>query len=168
MDTKLAAPAFGALVLAAVAFGVHLGESAIAQINPLHFQGAALHPRDRGVVVDGNALVENGPRFAQLYGWAEGAEARTADCFDCAALAARDAYRDGGSPRFAVLETGWSGEIRPAAAEWLPETYAAEPEEEEAKDYEAQRAEVARYADYEIEAAPDPKQPPIEIASAED
>ena len=32
--------------------GVQLGESAIAEIDPIHFQGAAVHPRDRGAAID--------------------------------------------------------------------------------------------------------------------
>jgi hypothetical protein len=34
MDRKLVYSAYGALILAAGAFGVHVGESAIGQINP--------------------------------------------------------------------------------------------------------------------------------------
>jgi hypothetical protein len=152
MDRKLVVSAYGALVLAAGAFGVHVGESAIGQINPLYFQGAALHPRDRGVVVDAAALVEQGPRFAELYGWDEGRAARNADCINCDALNARDAYAGGASP--AVLETGWRAE--PQAAAWAPDPQdALTPVEEEPTPFEARRAELGRYAAYQIEEKPD-------------
>jgi hypothetical protein len=162
MDRKLAAPALAALVLAAGAFGVHLGQSAIDRINPLYFQGAAVHPRDRGAAVDPASLAAQGPRFADLYGWEEGAAARAADCAGCEAPGTRDS---GGAIRFAAVETGWKAERAPDSAELLPEELP--PGAEEQTDFEAQRAEVGRYASYAIEAAPDPAQPPIAVASAE-
>jgi len=173
MDRKLVYPAYGALLLAAAAFGVHVGHSAIGQINPLYFQGAAVSPRDRGVVVDETALVEQGPRFAQLYGWEQGNAARTADCIDCAALNARDAYAGrnpaAGNVRFAVIETGFSAEPQPAAYSGEAEQQPLAAEEPEAVDpYTAQRAEVARYSSYAIEAAPDSAQPAIEAPASHD
>jgi hypothetical protein len=166
MDRKLSYSAFAALIVAAGAFGVHVGESAISQINPLYFQGAAVHPRDRGVVVDESALVERGPRFAQLYGWEQGGEARSTDCGDCDALAARDAYA-GASVRLASAETGWQRQARPAAYAPAAED-ALTPIEEEPEPFETRRAEVVRYASYAIEAAPDPAQPPIDAGGAQE
>ncbi|HZF93457.1 MAG TPA: hypothetical protein VEZ20_01150 [Allosphingosinicella sp.] len=152
MDRKLVYSAYGALILAAGAFGVHIGESAIGQINPLYYQGAAVHPRDRGAAIDAGALAEQSPRFAELYGWDEGAAARSADCVNCEALAARDAYA---SPNRAVLETGWRAEPRTASA-WAPDPRdRLTPVEEEPSAFEAQRAEVGRYAAYQIEEAPE-------------
>jgi hypothetical protein len=165
MDRKLTYSAYAALILAAGAFGVHVGQSAIAQINPLYFQGAAEHPRDRGVVVDEAALLERGPRFAQAYGWAQGAAARTADCVDCEALAARDAYSGGARGlQFAVVESGWRGEAQPAA-------YAPDPQDEltpveEPDAFETRRAEVGRYAAYAIEEKPAEAEP-VEVAAQE-
>jgi hypothetical protein len=153
MDRKLVYSAYGALILAAGAFGVHIGESAIGQINPLYYQGAAVHPRDRGAAVDASALAEQSPRFAELYGWDEGAAARSADCVNCEALSARDAYA---APNHAVLETGWRAEPRTAAAGWAPDPQdRLTPVEEEPSTFEAQRAEVGRYAAYQIEEKPE-------------
>jgi hypothetical protein len=50
MTSPFALPVLGGSLLAAVALGIHLGESSIGQINPLYFQGPAVHPRDRGAV----------------------------------------------------------------------------------------------------------------------
>ncbi|HEY0012400.1 MAG TPA: hypothetical protein VGB79_06050 [Allosphingosinicella sp.] len=166
MDRKLVYSAYGALILAAGAFGVHVGESAIGQINPLYFQGAAVHPRDRGVVVDEAALVEQGPRFAQLYGWAEGAAARNADCINCEALSARDAYAGAGAPHQALLETGWRAE--PQTAAWSPEPEdALTPVTDEPTPFEAQRAELGRYAAYQIEETPEGEPAEAEAETAD-
>ena len=159
MDMKLAFPAFGALLISAAALGVHMGQSAVGGINPLYFQGPAVHPRDRGVVVDESALVEQGPRFAQLYGWEQGLAARDADCVNCDALAARDAYA-ARPVHFARIEA--------APAETRQQAYAPDPHDaltpvEAAPDaYAERRAEVVRYTSYAIEAAPDPEQPAID------
>jgi hypothetical protein len=67
----------------AVMFGVTLGNSAISHINPLYFQGAAVHPRDRGAAVDPNAPAVIPNRYEQLYGFAQGQQARAADCVGC-------------------------------------------------------------------------------------
>jgi hypothetical protein len=67
----------------AVIFGVSLGNSAISQINPLYFQGAAVHPRDRGAAIDPNAPTVIPNRYEQLYGFAEGQQARAIDCVGC-------------------------------------------------------------------------------------
>lgn len=69
--------------LFAVIFGVTLGNSAISQINPLYFQGAAVHPRDRGAAVDPNAPTVIPNRYEQLYGFNEGRQARATDCVGC-------------------------------------------------------------------------------------
>ncbi|MGQ0558276.1 MAG: hypothetical protein ACT4OE_01625 [Sphingosinicella sp.] len=85
-------PVLGGSLLAAVAMGVHLGESAVDLINPIHFQGPALHPRDRGVALDPNRVRASGPTFASLYGWDDARRALIADCGDCEALRARQTY----------------------------------------------------------------------------
>lgn len=69
--------------VAAVMFGVTLGNSAISQINPLYFQGAAVHPRDRGAALDPNAPTVIPNRYEQLYGFAQGQQARANDCVGC-------------------------------------------------------------------------------------
>lgn len=80
-------PVVGAAAVAAVAVGLHLGNSAVAEINPLYFRGPAVHPRDRGAAIDETALqaqlARRPPRYDQLYGWDEGQAARGALCRDC-------------------------------------------------------------------------------------
>ena len=83
-------PALGGALLGAVVLGIHLGESAVGLIDPIHFQGPAVHPRDRGAAIDETAL--SAPQrtpYHELYGWEEGRLARAADCGDCEALRAR-------------------------------------------------------------------------------
>jgi hypothetical protein len=85
-------PAVGGSMLAAAALGIHLGESAIDLIHPIHFQGPAVHPRDRGAAIDPDQLAARGTAYRDLYGWDEGRLAMMADCGDCDALRARDAF----------------------------------------------------------------------------
>lgn len=94
MPHPMTLPALGLAAMAGAAFGVYLGEDSVAQINPVHFQGPAIHPRDRGAVV--SEWEPQAPRaaFAGLYGWDEGRSAREEACDGCD-LAARDRYWDG-------------------------------------------------------------------------
>lgn len=149
MSPNLALPAFGALVLAAAAFGVHLGDSAIDQINPIHFQGPAVHPRDRGAAVPEFAAGPQAPHFSQHYGWEEGQEARTAQCAGCASPFAE---QGGDLVTTTALEAGWERGHRQAVFEPALET-AAEPEPEVVR-YAVEKAEVERYASFAVEAAP--------------
>ncbi|MEA3018416.1 MAG: hypothetical protein QOI38_3138 [Sphingomonadales bacterium] len=160
MDARLKLPAFAALILAGVAGGFALGESAIDQINPLYFQGAAAHPRDRGAALDPNALQAQSPRFADLYGWDEGQAARAADCFGCPAVAARDAYAQAPVIEYAAAETPW----RDAAPAYLPEPEAepADPAEEA-----VQPVDVALYAGFQIEEKPAEAEPVDQAAGGE-
>lgn len=151
MEKRLTASGLAATVIAAAALGVYLGESAIDQINPLYYQGAAVHPRDRGAAIDETLARPRSPRFAELYGWAEGQDARAADCPDCAATVAREAYEAG--THFAVIETGWEAEARPAAysvAEPEPQPVEEEPAEAEAETG-PEPFPIERYAAFPIE-----------------
>jgi len=148
MDIRLRAPLLGAVLVGAAGVGAHMGETAIASINPLYFQGPAIHPRDRGAAVDPSRLPAPEPRFADHYGWAEGAAARLADCGDCAALAARDHYA---SIPVHHLATAYSVQPRPQRTE--PQLQA-----EPADDFVVEVApEIERYAYYPIEEKPDGK-----------
>ena len=161
MDRNLMLTAFGALIVSAAGFGAHLGQSAIDQINPLYFQGAAVHPSDRGAVFDESALPP-APRFADLYGWNEGQTARAADCVDCQALAARDAFYESGA-RYAVAETDWRTQ---------PVAYVVEAEREREAAPAEQAApapgpvDVGLYAGFQIEEKPAEAQP-VAVAAAE-
>ncbi|MEA3041250.1 MAG: hypothetical protein QOC65_739 [Sphingomonadales bacterium] len=160
MDARLKLPAVAALILAGVAGGVALGDSAIDQINPLYFQGAPVHPRDRGAALDPNALPAQSPRFADLYGWDEGQAARAADCFGCPAVAARDAYAQAPVIQYAAAEAGWT-EASPV--------YVAEPDPAPAGQAEAAQEpdDVARYAGFQIEEKPAEAEP-ADLAAAEE
>lgn len=156
MDPRLKIPAFAALILGGMAGGVALGESAIDQINPIYFQGAAVHPRDRGAALDPNALPAQGPSFADHYGWEEGQAARAADCFGCPAIAARDAYAEAPAIQYAVAETAWSE----APAPYAPEAEPAPPEQAEAA------SEIELYAGFQIEEKPAEAEA-VDLAAAE-
>src|SRR5687767_4626132 len=75
MLSPVSLTAFGIGGMIAVIFGVSLGNSAISQINPLYFQGAAVHPRDRGAALDPNAPTVIPNRYEQLYGFTQGQQA---------------------------------------------------------------------------------------------
>jgi len=62
------------------AVGLALGESAIAQIDPLYFQGSAPAARD----ISQDPRPQRRPGFADAYGWEQGYDARGRDCADCA------------------------------------------------------------------------------------
>ncbi len=78
---RLVVPA--AAVIGAVMLGLSLGNSAISQINPVYFQGAAVHPRDRGAAVDPNAIPPAAPAYGEMYGFDEGRAARLEACEGC-------------------------------------------------------------------------------------
>ena len=151
MNSSYTWPALGASILLAVAGGIQLGESTIGMINPVHFQGAAIHPRDRGAAVDERALRPSEPSFASLYGWDEGRVALTSDCVDCDMLAARDSYAEPYAPAVSIY--------RGMAQAWEEPVLAREADDgvggpvEDVSEYDADLKErVARYAYYEIEA----------------
>ena len=128
MASPLALPILGGSLLVAVALGVHLGESSVGLINPIYFQEAPLHPRERGAAIDERSLNRAQPAYADLYGWEQGHAAIAADCGDCDALRARDAYAY--SAR--VPYFGNRAEVRAAVAEArdeLGERFAEVPEE---------------------------------------
>ncbi|HYG29706.1 MAG TPA: hypothetical protein VD887_05760 [Allosphingosinicella sp.] len=155
MDRRLKIPAFAGLILAGMAGGVALGESAIDQINPIYFQGAAVHPRDRGAALDPNALHAQATRFAEYYGWEEGQAARAADCFGCPAIAARDAFAEVPPIQYAVAETVWSE----------PPQYVAEEEPAPAEQADA-ASDVELYAGFQIEEKPAEGEA-VDLAAAE-
>ena len=93
MTSPFALPVLGGSLLAAVALGIHLGESSIGQINPIYFQGPAVHPRDRGAALDESNLPPPvRPAYRDLYGWDEGDAARAAECYVVGAGARHPVY----------------------------------------------------------------------------
>ena len=102
MLNPYALPVAGIALFVAVIGGIHLGNSAVAGINPLYYQGPAVHPRDRGAMVSESApaagLSRRLPSYDQLYGWDEGRAARAAAtfCEGCEAVPVySEAYRAG-------------------------------------------------------------------------
>ena len=148
MGHPMSLPALGALTSAAAAFGVHLGESAVAEINPSHYRGPAVHPRNRGVAVEEGAFGPRAPRFADHYSWADGRVARAADCGDCEAVAARDVFADVAA--YPALERRWASSSR------RPIEVAKEPEpapvDVPASEFIVETQELDRYASYPIDA----------------
>lgn len=69
-------PVMTVLVVVAGAAGLQLGETTIAAIDPLHFQGAATPARD----VSRGPLEPRRNDFAAASGWEQGYAGRTADC----------------------------------------------------------------------------------------
>ena len=145
-------PALGGALLASVAIGVHLGESAIGQINPIYFSGPAVHPRDRGVAIDPNAVRERPAAYSELYGWDEGRAARASDCGDCEALAARDAYARDYSYSAEVPYFGGPAEPVRAARAVEPAVYFEEEEAPFEEEVVEPQGPAVRYAYYPIEA----------------
>ncbi len=147
---------WGGLGLAAVVaaiIGVQLGESAIAGINPIHFQGEAVHPRDRGAAVDPATIPPaRQASYYEAYGWDAGNAARLSECAGCAP----------GSESYAWVES--APVTRLAGQNWRDPTPVAEPEPWEPGETSAHpNREVLRYADFPIE-----EKPVAEIAEAEE
>ncbi|HEX8216818.1 MAG TPA: hypothetical protein VF577_05070 [Allosphingosinicella sp.] len=158
MGSWLTFSTLGGAVLVAAAGGIVLGESAVDEINPLYYRGAAVHPRDRGAAVEEPALAPTRGRFADHYGWEEGHAARSIDCNGCDALGARDAYA--GGAHFAVIETGWRREPQTVA-------YYAESEpasEPEAEALVAEPSDIERFASFQVEEKPAAAEP-VEAAA---
>jgi hypothetical protein len=165
MSPNFSLPASGALILAAAAFGVHLGQSTIDQINPIHFQGPAVHPRDRGAVAY-DMVEPQQPRFSQLYGWEEGGEARSLDCGGCDALDARDRHSDG-ELVYAVMETGWDDAPQQAAIHH-PSLESAPMGEEEQAEQAVSPSNLELYSSFGIEAKDEPAEEPVEVAALQE
>lgn len=138
----------GAVALA-VGIGVQLGDSAVDQIDPLYFQGPAIHPRDRGAALDPNNLP--GPivsPYQQAYSWAQGQEV-------LAAYSGGVAYPYAPDPQPAVqqvAETQWVVVETPPEQPWPAPGAGANPQ-------------IERYARYPIEEKPrEPAEPDDDAA----
>jgi hypothetical protein len=70
------------LLLTGALSGVYLGKSAVNEINPAHFRGPALHPRDRGAEVDPNVYVERSA-FAGAVWYGDKPRLEGPACADC-------------------------------------------------------------------------------------
>ena len=145
MTSPFALPVLGGSLLAAVALGIHLGESSIGQINPLYFQGPAVHPRDRGAALDeSNLPAPARPAYRDLYGWDEGDAARAAECDDCGRRHARSAHAYSAEVPYFGSREDLRSAVREARAD-LGEDFAATPDQ-----FGVSTAPVLRYAYYPI------------------
>lgn len=143
MSSLFAWPLLGASLLAGAALGLHLGESTIGLIDPVHKRGPALDPRAWEPQVAGP-----GRSYSDLYGWDEGRMALADDCGDCAALAARDAHSPADEGYSAVVP--YFGEER-SGVEVIRVHSLLEEEQMSVTDDEPGDS-VLRYAYYPIEA----------------
>lgn len=132
MRNSIVLPVMGVLTIIAGAVGLQLGESAIAQIDPIHFQGPRPALRD----VSRDARPQPGPTYASAAGWAEGPQVGDLDCGDCPALNARTAYAGYGAD--AVPDEPWRA----------PLTFDRADYEEQADTREW--SEISRYVHYPV------------------
>ncbi len=136
-------PVMGVLTIVAGAVGLQLGESAIAQIDPIHFQGPAPTPRD----VSRDPLPPLGPSYASAYGWAQSEAALAAECGDCAMSAAPPA-----PAAFTAVASTWEP-VHGAAPEprHIPVSIPSyEPREQKVEHEVAGWREVTRYTSYQV------------------
>ena len=139
----------GGAVLVAALIGIQLGESAVGQINPVYFQGAAVHPRDRGAAIDPNALPPAESTFANAYDWGDGNAARAADRGAVAPGIPGETYAFVAPPPVTRLAgPAWRDATPPAELDgWSPgEVGTRAPSRRD--------ADIERYANYPIEEKP--------------
>ena len=142
----------GAILFAAL-LGVQLGHSAIAEIKPIHFQGAAAPPRS----IDPATLpTPAGASFASAYGWDRGYAARAHECAgNCDAHEARQAAAIAIEPIAA-----------PAEPSWRDATATDEPKPWEPGETGHRPLSVERYLHYPVETA-SVESAPVEAEPAE-
>jgi hypothetical protein len=117
-------------VALAVGLGVQMGQSAVGDINPIHFQGAAARPQG----IDPATLAPPPQSaFAQAYGWEQGNAARQAEgiVYDDFQYVPRAVVRPAAEPI-------WQDAPAPNLTPWPPGQVSSHPD-------------VERYTDYPIE-----------------
>jgi len=128
-------PVMAVMTVVAGAVGLHLGESAIAQIDPTYFQGPLMPARD----VSAHSRPQAAAGFAQASGWEEGNQALAQDSL----LLVRQTQVV--SP--AVPAFGYSD--APAAPRWAG---ASEAADEVRIERSLESARVQRYLHYPVSA----------------
>ena len=147
-------PVMGGSLLAAVIVGLQLGQSSVSLINPIYYQAPPLHPRLRGAAIDERSLDRTPePAYGQLYGWEQGYAARAADCGNCEALRARDAFAYSARVPYFGGREGLSRRVEQARAD-LGDQFADVPEEAAPRFAAAER--YAYYAVSEDDVEPEP------------
>ena len=138
-------PVMAASLLGAVVAGLQLGQSSVSLINPIYYQAPPLHPRLRGAAIDESTLNRTPePAYAQLYGWEQGQTARVADCGNCEALRARDAYAYSAQVPYFGGRQGLTERVQQARAD-LGEQFAEVPD-----DVAPRLAAAERYAHFAV------------------
>ena len=130
-------------IFVAAVIGVQLGHGAIAEINPIHFQGAPMPPQG---IDPATIRPRPGDGYAQAYGLQQGYAARDFDCRgNCDALEAR---------RAAI--TAIAAIAAPAAGGpyWRDATPAPEPAPWPPGETGGRPLSVERYMHYPVEDAP--------------
>ena len=129
-------------LLAAALIGVQLGHGAIAEINPIHFQGAAEPPQG----IDPGAVRPPVPdSFALAYGWDQGYAARAYECAgNCGAREIRQA---------AVIAMEPIGGQVAGAPVWRDATPVTEPKPWAPGETATAALSVERYLHYPVEQA---------------
>jgi hypothetical protein len=156
MTNPFTFPLLGASILVAVTGGIQLGESTIGLIDPVHFQGPAIHPRERGAAIDESQIRPVEPGFASFYGWDEAEKARLQDCGGCEAIAARDLYFDGTEPSVTIHRAPVEEWVEPGSEQAFDSM--GGPDETGIRHLDAELEErVVRYAYYEIETSGEPE-----------
>jgi len=150
----IAVSAFGAIML-----GLFLGNGAVSQINPIYFQGAAVHPRDRGAAIDPNSIAPAGPEYP-LYGFGEGRAARLEACQGCVVRPPVEyASYSAPAPYFGSREERASADARALRA--IDEDYdRREQRAEVAREREAAVEPLDRYMHYPVVEEPGPRAEP--------
>lgn len=156
----------GVAVIGAV-IGLQLAESSIGQIDPVHYRGAAVHPRDRGAALDPHAVAPAGPAYLGHYGWAEGRRARAEDCGAACDPVRRDRHAAMGLPE----ESAWIEPAPPPPPSLFREEQGVRVHRvsgreaiaqrlAEAEAHERRRADIVLYAYYPVSAEElTPKEP---------
>ena len=123
MRNSVVIPVMGVMTVIAGAVGLQLGESAIAQIDPVHFSGPRPIVRD----VSRAAPAVAPASYASAYGWAEGHAARDLDCRDCGATMQRPVYALPQATAAVVQQEPWRAPVnydrmdyeeQPDTSEW--------------------------------------------------
>ena len=147
-------PVMGVLTVVAGAVGLQLGESAIAQIDPIHFQGPAPTPRD----VSRDPLPPLGPDYASAYGWQQSEMALAAECADCPARNARTAVASTWEPVYEAAPPP-PRYVEASVPRYVPDDVRLEREVDEWRD-------VTRYTSYPVEEEPQVERIVIETEPA--
>ena len=141
MSRNSTLPVLAVLSLVSVAGGYQLGEAAVAQIDPLYFEGAATPARD----VSQRTRPAQANAYAAASGWEEGYAARSVDCgADCPS-----SLTDGNVTRADVALAPYAD---PTIAPRWEEASSPDPEDLLVPERPPEESRVARYMHYPVSA----------------